>query len=104
MGTVRRAAGCETLVCRLTGCLGLRERLRLDAALVKAKAAERAAHAAFNALDNPLLDQLVNPGRKPSAAAVQAWETAMDHHLSTLEVIKNILERRHALATKGRPK
>lgn len=29
MGTVRRAAGCKTLVWRAWGCLGVKERLRL---------------------------------------------------------------------------
>jgi hypothetical protein len=81
----------------------LKERLRLDAALTKARTAEREAHAAFNKVENPLLAELMDPGRKPSAAAVRAWENAMANHHRTLQVIQNILDRRHALATKGRP-
>ncbi len=81
----------------------LKERLRLDTALAKARSAEREAHAAFNRLENPLLAELLDPTRKPSAAAIRAWENAMTRHHRTLQVIQNILERRHALATKGRP-
>jgi hypothetical protein len=81
----------------------LKERLRLDAALTKARNAEREAHAAFNRVENPLLAELLDPTKRPSAAAIRAWEDAMTRHHRTLEVIENILQRRHALATKGRP-
>ncbi len=81
----------------------LRERLRLDTALATAKRAERQAHAAFNRIDNPLLAELLNPVKRPSAATLQAWENAMARHHRTLEVVEAILQRRLALATKGRP-
>ena len=82
----------------------VKERLRLDAALAKAKAAERDAHAAFNKLENPLLKELLDPAKRPSAAAVQAWERAMDRHQRSVKVVQAIMERRHALATTGKTK
>ncbi|HYN72733.1 MAG TPA: hypothetical protein VES60_09545, partial [Nakamurella sp.] len=82
----------------------VKERLRLDAALAKAKAAEQDAHAAFNKLENPLLNELLDPTKRPSAAAVQAWERAMNRHQRSVEVVRAIMERRHALATAGKTK
>ncbi len=81
----------------------VKERLRLDAALVTARAAEKAAHDAFNALENPMLAALLDPGRTPSATAVQAFEQAMARHQQAIGVVGNIVARRHALATKGTP-
>jgi len=82
----------------------VKERLRLDAALAKAKAAEQEAHAAFNKLENPLLDELLDPTKRPSAAAVQAWEQAMNRHQRSVEAVRAIMDRRHALATTGKTK
>jgi len=82
----------------------VKERLRLDAALANAKAAERDAHAAFNKLENPLLNELLDPAKRPSAAAVQAWERAMDRHQRSVQVVRAIMERRHALAATGKTK
>ena len=84
----------------------LKEKLRLDAALAIAKQAEREAHAAFNRLDNPLLAELLNPAKRPSAAALRAWESAMDRHRATLNAIDALLQQRRALAIKtqsGKP-
>ncbi len=78
------------------------ERMRLDAAIDKARQDVAAAHEAFTKIDGPLMEQLADASATSTAAAQLAWERAINLERMKRNILASFIDKRNKLMT-GNP-
>lgn len=77
------------------------ERLRLDASITQARARLAAAHDAASGLEDPFLQQMLDPQNPPTAAAQEALQRALKVERASRTALRILIERRARLALRG---